>query len=56
MNSITQTLYIAKNNRFQGTNYYVKSSNIGNIEMTNEIKYTNLSSKRKLSLIGIFKF
>ncbi len=54
---LTQKLKYIENNRFKGTNHYVKSAKVGNIEITNEIEYKDLNyPNENYRLLSIFKF
>ncbi|HSD08918.1 S41 family peptidase [Flavobacterium sp.] len=54
---LTQKLKYIEINRFQGTNHYVKSSNVGNVEITNETEYKDFNyPNENYRLLSIFKF
>lgn len=54
---ISKKLKFIENNRFQGTNYYVKNENVGNIKITNEVEYKDFDYPlENFRLLSIFKF
>ena len=56
--NVTKQLKFIKDNRYQGTHYYVRSNDLaGNIEIINEIKYANFTSNDKnLRLLALFRY
>jgi carboxyl-terminal processing protease len=56
-NELSKKLKQIENNRFQGKNHYVSTTNIGNISITNEPQYENFEFPNKnYRLLSLFKF
>lgn len=54
---LSDKLQYIEQNRFQGTNHYVRAESIGKIKVTNEPSYENIDyPDENLRLLGLFKY